>query len=180
MKKLVFFALFVLALPAAAAWPEHFTIYGLGAKSAPNKHGQIDLQSLNFEFSGPTKLNNLDWGVVFAPTHMSQPADFFDTLHETENVNAASLSLLGRKTFGQHGSVRPYVELSSGPIYSSKRVPESTSHFNFVSQAGVGALTTGRTPVMLGIRFGHISNAGYAERNPGINFTAITVGFRLH
>ena len=55
MKNLLFFALLVLALPAAAAWPEHFTVYGIGAKSAPNKHGQVDLQSLNFEFSGPTK-----------------------------------------------------------------------------------------------------------------------------
>jgi len=179
MKNLFFFALLVLALPAAAAWPEHFMVYGIGAKSAPNKHGQADLQSLNFEFSGPTKWS-FDWGVVFAPTHLSQPVDFFDTLHETEDVNAASLSLLGRKTFGKEGSLRPYLELSSGPIYASKRVPESTSHFNFISQAGLGAMTTGHTPWMLGIRFGHISNAGYAEHNPGINFTAILVGLRLH
>src|SRR5205823_3206124 len=96
MQKVLFFALLVLALPAAAAWPEHFTIYGIGAKSAPNKHGQADLQSLNFEFSGATKVR-FDWGLDFAATHMSQPADFFDTLHKTESVNAASLSLLARK-----------------------------------------------------------------------------------
>ena len=176
MKKLVFCALFVLALPAAAAWPEHFTVYGIGAKSAPNKHGQADLQSLNFEFTGPTKWP-FDWGLDFAPTHMRQPVDFFDTLHETENVNAASLSLLGRKTFSKRGSIRPYIELSSGPIYASKRVPESTSHFNFISQAGAGVFT--EHGWMLGFRFGHISNAGYADRNPGINFTALVVGYRL-
>jgi len=179
MKNLALIALIALALPAAAAWPEHFTIYGTAAKSAPNKHGQVDLQSLNFELSQPTKYG-IDLGTVFAPTHMTQPADFFDTLHQTESVNAASLSLLARKMFRERGAVQPYVELSSGPIFASKRVPESTSHFNFISQAGAGVITTGHTPWMFGLRFGHISNAGYAERNPGINFTAILVGLRLH
>ena len=177
MKNLVFFTLFVLALPAAAAWPEHFTVYGIGAKSAPNKHGQADLQSLNFEWSGPTKWP-FDWGLDFAPTHLRQPADFFDTLHQTESVNAASLSLLGRKLWGDEHSLRPYVELSSGPIYANKRVPESTSHFNFISQGGAGVILPSRW--VFGIRAGHISNAGYAERNPGINFTELLVGYRLH
>ncbi len=177
MKNLAFLTLFVLALPAAAAWPEHFTIYGVGAKSAPNKHGQWTFESLDFEATGRTKWP-FDWGVAFAPTHMSQPADFFDTLHQSESVNAASLSLLARKTFSQRGSVRPYIELSSGPIYASERVPESTSHFNFISQAGAGVTTNGGW--MFGIRVFHISNAGYAERNPGINFTGILLGYRLH
>src|SRR5436305_15288415 len=111
---------------------------------------------------------------------MSQLVVFFDTQHQTECVNAASLSLLARKTFSQRGSVKPYIEISSGPIYASKRVPETTSHFNFISQAGAGVVTSGHTPLMIGIRVFHISNAGYAERNPGINFTGILLGVRLH
>lgn len=178
MRKLLFVITLALALPAAAAWPEQFSIYGIGAKSAPNKHGQWSFQSLNFEATGPTKWP-FDWGLVFAPTHMTQPVDFFDTPHATESVRAASLSLLARKTFAQRGSVKPYIELSSGPIYASRRVPETTSHFNFISQAGVGVITTGRTPLVIGIRVFHISNAGYAERNPGINFTSILFGLRL-
>lgn len=178
MKNLLFVALLVLALPMQAAWPEHFTLYGIGARSAPNKHGQVAFQSLNFEVSGPTKY--VEAGVVFAATHMSQPADFFDQLHQTESVNAASVSLLGRHTFAQRGSLRPYVELSSGPIYASHRVPEGTSHFNFISQAGAGVMTSGQRQWMFGIRVFHISNAGYAEHNPGINFTSVLVGLRLH
>lgn len=178
MQKLLFVLCLAIALPAAAAWPDQYGLYGIGAKSAPNKHGQWSFQSLNFEAVGPTKWP-FDWGLVFAPTHMSQPVDFFDTPHDTESVNAASLSLLARKTFSQRGSVRPYIELSSGPIYASKRVPETTSHFNFISQAGVGVMTTGHTPLMIGIRVFHISNAGYAERNPGINFTSILLGLRF-
>ena len=179
MQRLLCAALLALALPAGAAWPSQFSIYGIGAKSAPNKHGQWSFQSLNLEATGPARWP-FDWGVVFAPTHMTQPVDFFDTLHETESVNAASLSLLARKTFARRGSVRPYIELSSGPIYASRRVPESTSHFNFISQAGAGVITTGRTPLMIGIRIFHISNAGYADHNPGINFTSILLGLRLH
>ena len=178
MKNLVFLTLLVLALPAAAAWPEQFSLYGIGAKSAPNKHGQWSFQSLNLEATGRTKWP-FDWGLVFAPTHMTQPVDFFDTLHETESVRAASLSLLARKTFSQRGSLKPYIEISSGPIYANRRVPESTSHFNFISQAGAGVITTGRTPLIFGLRVFHISNAGYADSNPGINFTGILLGLRL-
>jgi hypothetical protein len=178
MQKILFVLCLALALPAGAAWPDQFSIYGIGARSAPNKHGQWSFQSLNFEATGRAKWP-FDWGLVFAPTHMTQPVDFFDTLHETESVNAASLSLLARKTFSQRGAVKPYIEISSGPIYASRRVPESTSHFNFISQAGAGVITTGHTPLMIGIRVFHISNAGYADHNPGINFTGIVLGLRL-
>lgn len=177
MKNLAILTLFVLALPAEAAWPEQFTIYAVGARSTPNKHGQDSFESLNFEATGPTKWP-FEWGVAFAPTLISQPVDFFDTLHEKETVHAASLSLLARHTFAQRGSVRPYVELSSGPIYANRRVPETTSHYNFISQGGVGVLTNGGW--MAGIRFFHISNAGYADSNPGVNFVGILFGRRLH
>ena len=56
-------------------------------------------------------------------------------------------------------------------------MPESTSHFNFHSQGGAGVITP--RGWMFGIRAGHISNAGYAERNPGINFTEVLFGYRL-
>jgi len=47
MQKLCFVLMLALAVPAAAAWPEQFSIYGIGSKSAPNKHGQWSFQSLN-------------------------------------------------------------------------------------------------------------------------------------
>jgi hypothetical protein len=180
MRRLLPLALLLLALPAAADWPEHLSLYGIGARSAPNKHGQVGFESLNLELSG-RMTRSLDFGLVLAPTFLSQPTDFYDEFHTDENVRAVSLSPLLRHWFAPRGSVQPYIELSSGPIYASKRVPETTSHFNFISQLGGGViLTRTRVPVILGIRVFHISNAGYAERNPGINFTSVLAGVRFH
>jgi hypothetical protein len=172
--------LLCLVAPAAAAWPDQLAVYGVGARSTPNKHGQVSFESLNFEASGPTG-RGFDFGLVLAPTLMRQPATFFDEPGAgDENVNAASLSLLIRHHFAERGAVRPYAELSSGPIWANKRVPETTSHFNFISQGGLGVVTTRTSvPIIVGIRFFHISNAGYAERNPGINFPSIVVGARF-
>jgi hypothetical protein len=180
MKRLFAVILLVIAAPAGAAWFDHLAVYGVGARSTPNKHGQVTFESLNLEATRSLK-HGIDLGVVFAPTLMSQPNAFFETDstgHET--VHAASLSLLARHAFKARGSVQPYIELSSGPIYANKRVPESTSHYNFISQGGVGVtMTHGSTPLMLGIRFFHISNAGYADSNPGINFVGVLFGLRL-
>jgi len=60
-------------------------------------------------------------------------------------------------------------------------VPASTSRFNFMSQAGAGFVfnAAGRMPVFAGYRFVHISNGGYAPRNPGLNVSTVVVGLQL-
>ncbi|MGZ8867296.1 MAG: acyloxyacyl hydrolase, partial [Thermoanaerobaculia bacterium] len=88
---------------------------------------------------------------------------------------------LVRRTFRTQSRLRPFLEGATGPMIAERRVPASTSRFNFVTHAGLGLVFNGdgRMPVFVGYRFMHISNGGYAPRNPGINVSAAVVGVQL-
>jgi hypothetical protein len=96
-------------------------------------------------------------------------------------VRALGASLLVRHTFRVEAPVQWYVEASTGPMVAQKRVPASTSHFNFVTLGGAGVVLNahGRVPIIAGYRFMHISNGGYAPRNPGLNISAAVIGVQL-
>ena len=109
-----------------------------------------------------------------------------------ESVQALSASLLVRHTWRPSSRIRPYVEAASGPIVAEKRVPAATSRFNFEDgrRGFVPGLLSGRNssrvfnaagrvPLFAGYRFLHISNGGYAPRNPGLNVSAAVFGVQL-
>jgi lipid A 3-O-deacylase len=79
-----------------------------------------------------------------------------------------------------HGSVVPYLELGGGTLFTNTKVPEGTSHINFTTSAALG-LHFLRRKHNLGteVRFMHISNAGLATPNPGINTIQFRLGFGL-
>ena len=66
-------------------------------------------------------------------------------------------------------------------MVAEKRVPAATSRFNFASAAGVGFVFNagGHYPIVAGYRLTHISNGGYAPRNPGLNVSSILIGVRV-
>lgn len=74
--------------------------------------------------------------------------------------------------------IAPYLELTGGPLFSNRQVPPGTSRVNFTSGAALGFYFRGRkvTP-SLEVRYMHISNAGLASPNPGINTLQVRVGF---
>jgi hypothetical protein len=65
-------------------------------------------------------------------------------------------------------------------MYATRRVPASTSRFNFLTQYGGGVIIqpASRFPLMAGFRSMHISNGGYSPRNPGLNVRAFVFGVR--
>jgi hypothetical protein len=69
--------------------------------------------------------------------------------------------------------VTPYIELGGGTLFSTHEVPTGTSAVNFRTHIGVGAHVW---PVMLEVRYEHISNAGLSSPNPGINTLQFLVG----
>jgi lipid A 3-O-deacylase len=77
-----------------------------------------------------------------------------------------------------HGSVVPYLELGGGTLFTNTKVPEGTSRINFTSSGAVGLhfLRT-KYNVSAELRFMHISNAGLATPNPGINTLQFRIGF---
>lgn len=158
-----------------------FTI--IGGRSMQNWHGQASLEAIKFEY-GRGISNRTDLLFAFAPMSIQQPKSWFGNLYHDGNERVAALhaSLILRRNFRVDSqSLRPYVEIGSGPMWATRRVPASTSRFNFDSHIGTGAVFgahNGFAP-FAGVAFQHVSNGGYAPRNPGLNFTSVVFGFRM-
>lgn len=80
--------------------------------------------------------------------------------------------------FATRGNVVPYFEIGGGTLFTNTQVPAGTSRINFTSSGAIGLhfLRTKRN-LSTEIRFMHISNAGLATPNPGINTVQLRLGF---
>jgi len=93
---------------------------------------------------------------------------------------------LGLKwNFQRHGRISPYLELAGGALFTNHDVPTGTNTVNFMDQAALGMHILGANHnVSLELRYLHISNAGLATPNPGINTVQVRLGigrfFRPH
>lgn len=77
-------------------------------------------------------------------------------------------------------SVVPYFELGGGTLFTNTKVPEGTSRINFTTSGAVGLhFLRSKYNVSTELRFMHISNAGLATPNPGINTVQFRIGFGL-
>lgn len=173
----------LLSLPLSAQTFDRFSVHAAGGKSLKTWHGQATIESLNIEI-GRALNPRTEIAFVFAPMYIRQPQSWFgDQFGDgDENVSAVSGSLLMRRRFRESSDrAALYLEASTGPMWAERRVPAATSRFNFISQfgAGVELWPQSRTPIVLGYRFGHISNGGYAPRNPGLNVSSLVIGTRF-
>lgn len=175
MKRVLIFAFAVLPLVARAQSIDHISVSAIGGKSVTTWHGQMGIAALNIELARSLSPRT-DIAFVLSPTTVHQPRSWFGNEFGDgdETIRALAGSLLVRHTFHTHF----YAEGAAGPMWAEKQVPASTSRFNFVSQAGAGILLMPRSavPVMIGYRFLHISNGGYAPRNPGVNVSSVVIG----
>lgn len=77
-----------------------------------------------------------------------------------------------------HGSVVPYFEIGGGTLFTNTQVPAGTSRINFTTSAALGLhFLRSKHNISAEIRYMHISNAGLATPNPGINTIQFRVGF---
>ena len=80
--------------------------------------------------------------------------------------------------FDTHGSVVPYFELGGGTLFTNTQVPAGTSRVNFTTSGALGLhFLRSKHNVSAEIRYMHISNAGLANLNPGINTVQLRLGF---
>jgi len=81
--------------------------------------------------------------------------------------------------FTNGSKVAPYVELGGGVLLSFDNVPPGTNNVNFMPQAsfGVQIFTREKHAVSIAAKYLHISNAGLATPNPGINTVQFSVGY---
>lgn len=85
---------------------------------------------------------------------------------------------LGLKwNFQRHGRISPYLELTGGTLFTSHDIPTGTNTVNFMDQAALGMHILGaKHNVSLELRYMHISNAGLATPNPGVNTVQVRLG----
>jgi len=85
---------------------------------------------------------------------------------------------LGLKwNFQRHGCISPYLELTGGTLFTNHSVPTGTNTVNFTDQAALGMHIFGvRKNMSIELRYMHISNAGLATPNPGINTVQVRLG----
>jgi hypothetical protein len=85
---------------------------------------------------------------------------------------------LGLKwNFERRGRLSPYFELSGGTLFSDHSVPTYTNTVNFTSAAALGTHVLGpKYNWSVELRYLHISNAGLATPNPGLNTVQVRVG----
>lgn len=80
--------------------------------------------------------------------------------------------------FVPRGSVAPYFDLDGGVLFSNTNVPPGTSKVNFTTSGALGVhFLRSKYNVSAEVRFMHISNAGLASPNPGINTIQVRIGF---
>jgi lipid A 3-O-deacylase len=75
-------------------------------------------------------------------------------------------------------SVVPYFEIGGGTLFTNTKVPEGTSRINFTTSAALGLhFLRSKHNISAEVRYMHISNAGLATPNPGINTIQLRLGF---
>lgn len=78
----------------------------------------------------------------------------------------------------EHHNLVPYFELGGGTLFTNKDVPELTSSVNFTTTGALGLhFLRSKYNFSAEVRFMHISNAGLATPNPGINTVQFRIGF---
>jgi lipid A 3-O-deacylase len=76
------------------------------------------------------------------------------------------------------GSVVPYLEIGGGTLFTNTQVPAGTSRINFTTSAALGLhFLRSKHNISAEVRYMHISNAGLATSNPGINTIQFRLGF---
>ena len=79
--------------------------------------------------------------------------------------------------FVSRGRLSPYLELSGGTLFTTRKVPPRTSAVNFASGAAFGTHILGDEHAWtIEARYLHISNAGLGDLNPGVNTFEIRIG----
>lgn len=121
---------------------------------------------------GPGPLRGtLEYAVDIMPLYM--------IWHREASYAAAVNPLILKWNFNSVGKAVPFFELGGGVLVSPDEIPAGTSNVNFLQQAGFGVYIFSREKraVALAAKYVHISNAGLASPNPGINTLQFSVGY---
>lgn len=79
--------------------------------------------------------------------------------------------------FAERGHVVPYFELGGGALFTNHNVPAGTNNVNFTPSGALGLhMLREKYNWSVEVRYLHISNAGLATPNPGLNTVEVRLG----
>ena len=97
-----------------------------------------------------------------------------------EDAWAGAFGIVLRHHLLERGDCSFFVDVAFAPFEATERVPPGGTHFNFVTQSGVGIAHRLRddSRLLLGLRYSHLSNAQRKgdDRNPSLNGVSAYVG----
>ena len=105
----------------------------------------------------------------------------FVVVQKTNTAYGAGVNPFAFKwTLDTRRNVVPYFEIGGGTLFTNNKVPEGTSKINFTTSAALGLhFLRSKHNFSTELRYMHISNAGLATPNPGINTIQVRLGFGL-
>ena len=177
---------FLLASAANAADYRDLNLYFGAGQSPIGLRGHSVFRTVTLELTAHSKLidrwlPNTEAGASLSYSKIRQARSWFGYQYgdPDDHVRAETSYFFLRHNWREASTWRPYLELGTGPMWSNRRVPAATSRFNFDSQLGFGVALGARSPWRIGYRFQHISNAGTAGRNPGLEVHSFLLGVRI-
>ncbi len=186
--RLIAFLLFVCSAVCAQqtskpldGHPWDLAVWGSGGFSVPG--GTKDTQMMNIavrfgkvltsDHGGSFLRGNFEWSADAIPVYYFwQPP--------AKNAYAAGFNPVNLTwNFTSLGKTVPYLELGGGVIFSDNNVPANTNQTNFLTHAALGFhfFVREKRALTLSTRYEHISNAGLARPNPGINTVQFALGW---
>jgi lipid A 3-O-deacylase len=189
MKKLIVVAVVVCASAAGAQGlpseslaqqPWEFGVWTAGGHSVPGGTRDTSVWNLGARVGkvltgehGPGALRgNLEYAVDFIPAYVLA---FPNRTSYAGGFNPFVL----KWNFTSGQKLAPFVEVGGGVLFSGDKIPPGTNTVNFMPQASVGVqiFTRENRAVSLTAKYVHISNAGLATPNPGINTFQAGIGY---
>jgi len=159
------------------AWD--FGLWAAGGHSVPGGTGDTSVFDAGLRIgkvltgqhlSGPLR-GNFEYAVDLIPIYLVHTGD------TRFGAGFNPIILKWNFTSGRH--VAPYAEFGGGILFSKDSIPPGTNNVNFMPQASVGLqfLTSNNHAVVVSAKYVHISNAGLATPNPGINTLQFAIGY---
>jgi lipid A 3-O-deacylase len=114
---------------------------------------------------------NFEWAADLMPVYY--------VIQPVKNAYGAGFNPVNLKwNFTKSARTIPYFELGGGVLFTNREVPTGTSAVNFLPHAALGVhyFVRPRWAVSFNVRYEHISSAGLASPNPGVNTVQIQVG----
>lgn len=178
---LVFFSL-ISSFCSAQAAPEQgsneIELWSGGGHSVPGGRTNTGALNLGFRYGWVITGEHLPGFLRGRFEYAVDAVPVFFVFQPGNTAYGAGFDPLGLKwNFQRRGRISPYLELCGGTLFSNHNVPNGTNTVNFTDQAALGMHILGqRNNVSLELRYMHISNAGLATPNPGVNTVQVRLG----